>query len=304
VINLLDLSLDKIFQSLWLFNQPQARLYYLNLLGAFCFIAFIYFFKKSERESIKSFFSISYWLHASSRTDLFLFIFNGFFKLILIAPFLIGSYQVATFVMKSLYVIFGFSEPILLSEGLLLTIFTIMAFVINDFFRFFLHFLMHKISFLWRFHEIHHSAVVLTPLSLHRAHPVEVALASVRNVLSAGLSAGLFMFLFQKQVGGLDILGVNLIGFLFNFLGSNLRHSPIWIGYGPLEYLFISPAQHQIHHAKDKKYYDTNLGVALSIWDQLFGTFMTSKGERVKEFGVGSYQKQNLLFQLTNPFRR
>jgi sterol desaturase/sphingolipid hydroxylase (fatty acid hydroxylase superfamily) len=32
---------------------------------------------------------------------------------------------------------------------------------------------MHRIPVLWEFHKVHHSAEVLTPISLYRAHPVD-----------------------------------------------------------------------------------------------------------------------------------
>ena len=40
-----------------------------------------------------------------------------------------------------------------------------------------------------------------------------------------------------------------MFGVLFNFAAANLRHSHIWISFGRFEKIFISPAQHQIHHS-------------------------------------------------------
>ena len=56
-------------------------------------------------------------------------------------------------------------------------------------------------------------------------------------------------------------------------LWANLRHSHVWITYGRImERLLISPAQHQIHHSKNKVHFDRNFGVVLAIWDGMFGT--------------------------------
>jgi len=62
------------------------------------------------------------------------------------------------------------------------------------------------------------------------------------------------------------------LGFLFNALGANLRHSHIWLSFGSLERWFISPAQHQIHHSSAEADRDINFGTCLAIWDRLFGS--------------------------------
>jgi sterol desaturase/sphingolipid hydroxylase (fatty acid hydroxylase superfamily) len=293
--------LNKLFTSVWLFDQPHARLFYINIITALV-LAFIFVKRKSWKEKVSALFNKELWLHPSAVVDYKLYFFNAFFKVLLIAPWMITSFTISVYFMKGMFWLFPDYEAPRLGMQTLLVIFTILSFVINDFFRFYMHYLMHMNSFLWKFHRTHHSAEVLTPVSLYRAHPVEVILAQVRNALAAGLSAGLFTFFFQKQVGGLDILGVNIIGFLFNLCGSNLRHSHIWIGFGPLEYIFISPAQHQIHHAKDKKYYDTNFGIVLSIWDWMFKTCVLSKGNEVSEFGVEGTKEQTLKSELLRPF--
>ncbi|OIQ19836.1 MAG: hypothetical protein BM556_04960 [Bacteriovorax sp. MedPE-SWde] len=293
---------DKLLSSVWLFNQPHTRLYFLNILSAL-FIALIFLKRSSLKESMRTLFSKKIWFHPSAIVDYKFFFFNALFKVILIGPWVISSFTISVYVMKTLFWLFpNYSAP-KLDLDYLLIIFTILSFIINDFLRFYMHYLMHMNSFLWRFHKTHHTAEVLTPISLFRAHPVEVVLAQFRNALAAGLSAGLFTFLFQKQVGGIDILGVNIIGFLFNLCGSNLRHSHVWIGFGKLEYLFISPAQHQIHHGKDKAFYDKNFGIVLSVWDWLFKTCLLSKDQEVKEFGVEGESKQTLVAELTNPFK-
>ena len=86
-------------------------------------------------------------------------------------------------------------------------------------------------------------------------------------------------------MSGLQILGVDLFGVLFNFAAANLRHSHIWISFGKFERLFISPAQHQIHHSVGNNH--VNLGSIFSIWDGMLGTRMYSGERRSLEFGLG-----------------
>jgi sterol desaturase/sphingolipid hydroxylase (fatty acid hydroxylase superfamily) len=81
------------------------------------------------------------------------------------------------------------------------------------------------------------------------------------------------IWLFPGKVRGYHVLGVDVVGFAFAVLGANLRHSHVWLSYGPfVERLAISPAHHQVHHSVDAKHHDRNFGSALAIWDWMFGT--------------------------------
>jgi sterol desaturase/sphingolipid hydroxylase (fatty acid hydroxylase superfamily) len=42
---------------------------------------------------------------------------------------------------------------------------------------------------------------------------------------------------------------------------------------GWLEYIFVTPSHHRVHHASNPKYLDKNMGTVFIIWDKLFGTF-------------------------------
>ena len=42
---------------------------------------------------------------------------------------------------------------------------------------------------------------------------------------------------------------------------------------GPLEWLFVTPSHHRVHHACNGRYLDKNHGAMLIVWDRLFGTF-------------------------------
>ena len=213
-------------------------------------------------------------LHPSSIFDVKMLFLNNCIKIAFIgffSSFLLSSHALSVFVIKLLRL--WDMKPIS-NDTLLAGIFyTIFSFVLLDFFRFFQHYLMHKVDFLWKFHRLHHSAEVLTPLTLHRVHPVEMLIGLLRTTLAIAISSGVYVYLFQIPLHGHHILGVNLVGFLFNALGANLRHSHIWLGYGWAEYLFISPVQHQIHHSRDPAHFNKNLGVCLSIWDIIFGSF-------------------------------
>jgi sterol desaturase/sphingolipid hydroxylase (fatty acid hydroxylase superfamily) len=42
---------------------------------------------------------------------------------------------------------------------------------------------------------------------------------------------------------------------------------------GFLEYIFVTPSQHRVHHAINPIYIDKNLSAIFCIWDRVFGTF-------------------------------
>nr|WP_255411325.1 sterol desaturase family protein [Halobacteriovorax sp. HLS] len=161
-----------------------------------------------------------------------------------------------------------------------------MTFVIDDFSRFYTHYLLHKIPFLWKFHRVHHSAEVLTPMTLHRSHPVESIIMFFRNIFTYSVSIAFFIYLYRTNLSGYQILGVNIIGFIFNMCLSNLRHSNVPVTFGVLEKVFISPYQHQLHHSNNPQHFNKNYGICLSIWDRLFGSLLLSKNQKIEGFGL------------------
>ena len=41
----------------------------------------------------------------------------------------------------------------------------------------------------------------------------------------------------------------------------------------PIEYIFVTPSHHRVHHAVNPHYMNKNFGSTLIIWDRMFGTF-------------------------------
>ena len=90
---------------------------------------------------------------------------------------------------------------------------------------------------------------------------------------SSSGSGGKSQFVAIGPVSVTSAFGMNIFACLFMLLGSNLRHTHLWIDYGPrLSRILISPAQHQIHHSADPRHFDKNIGFIFAFWDDLFGT--------------------------------
>ena len=177
---------------------------------------------------------------------------------------------------------------------------------IDDFSKYFIHRFMHRWPILWSLHKVHHSATVLTPMTVFRTHPLEGIIFSLRSSVTQAISISTFIFLFGNTVSLYTILGVNIFVFIFNVLGSNLRHSHIGIQYWKwVEYFFISPAQHQLHHSVAKEHHDKNFGAALAIWDWLFGSLHHSVDFETLNLGIEKNQKDeshDLKTLYLNPF--
>jgi len=168
------------------------------------------------------------------------------------------------------------------------TLVVILLTLVRDFATFVTHALSHKVPLLWEFHKVHHSAAVLTPLTIYRKHPVYNLFGNCVDLVLVAPLQGLVAWLFIGEAQPLTLFGANLVFSAFHFAGANLRHSHIWVSFGPiLGRIFISPAQHQIHHSRALAHWDRNFGEVFAIWDWMFGTlYLPGRTREVIEFGV------------------
>lgn len=232
--------------------------------------------------------------HPSSRFDVAWCAMRGVVHALLVWPFRIGAIGVAMAVA-------GFAVEHVGRSGLtapadrtwLFVAFTVALFLADDFTRFAVHRLMHAVPALWEIHKVHHSAEVLTPLTLYRVHPIESALNQARAVLTTGVVTGIFVWLYPGKLRALEILGVDAIGFAWTMAGASLRHSQAFVAWpAPLERLFVSPAQHQLHHAKFGAK-SMNYGSALAIWDLAFGSLRIATHEKPPRIGLVRAEKNH-----------
>ncbi len=227
---------------------------------------------------------------------------------VLITPWIATALAVALATARGLRRILGSAPELALSQGTVAVLFTLVLFVAWDFSRFAVHWAMHRSDLLWQFHQVHHGAETLNPFTLYRVHPVERILYRLRGVLVTGMLTGAFYYAFGEAVQW-QLLGVNALGLAFNVLGGNLRHSHVRWGWGPLERLFVSPAQHQMHHERgaegDAAGPQTNYGTWLAIWDRALGSWRASAGHEIGDFGLPqaelNHDPRRLLSSLFDP---
>lgn len=287
----MSLIIDTIVDTLntppsYLLNQEK-RIYWLYLVSAIPLAYWVYWHSQTEKSFLQYLFPKKIWWSPSAWVDYGSIFFNSLIKVSLIIPYLIYGLYLAYYTQEYLWQYFGI-PPIKLSANQTLFWYTITLTVFGDFMAFLLHYLMHKLPFLWAFHKVHHSATSLNPITQYRIHPIELLLINIRALLVFGVVTGIFDYLSDHQVSVLQFLGANVFSFIFLFFGANLRHSHVRLKYWNwLEYILISPLQHQIHHSNAPRHYDKNMGSIFAIWDFLFGTLVRSHGVGKINFGLG-----------------
>ena len=162
-------------------------------------------------------------------------------------------------------------------------------FIVDDFVRFIMHYLEHRIPALWELHKVHHSAEVLNFMTAERHHPLALLLFQLAASLGVIAVNAAFILLVPGHISATALLGGNIFWVATNLIGGTLRHSPVWISFGPrIERWLISPAQHQIHHSTSPEHFDRNFGGSLAIWDRMFGTLYLTSAERERiTYGLG-----------------
>lgn len=140
-----------------------------------------------------------------------------------------------------------------------------------------IHFLEHKITWMWRFHLVHHTDHHLDTTSANRHHPGESVFRFVFTTLAVviiGTPIGIVM-LYQS---------LSVVLSQFNHANITL---PNWVE-KPLSWLFVTPGVHRVHHHYRQPYTDTNYGNIFSFWDRLFGTFASADNKKLV-YGLDTY---------------
>lgn len=139
------------------------------------------------------------------------------------------------------------------------------------------HWTEHRVTWMWKFHLIHHSDTNVDTTSANRHHPGE----------------SVFRFIFTT-------IGVVLVGtpmwmvFMYQSLSvvlSQFNHANITLPKAvdrAISWVLVSPDMHKVHHHYVLPYTDSNFGNIFSIWDRLFGTFMTMPREEMV-YGIDTH---------------
>lgn len=224
----------------------------------------------------------------SLRADIGFFLLNTLALGGLIGWGMFGADSVARALTSGLTSLLGARAPVAWPAFPLRAGVTLALFIAYEFGYWLDHFLKHRVPFLWETHKPHHTAETLTPLTVWRVHPLDTLVFSNILALTIGAASGLIDYGLGREVKIFAVDGANVIFVFFIYAYVHLQHSQFWIPFtGALGRVFMSPAQHQIHHSIDPRHYNRNFGSCLSVFDWLFGTLElpAARSPRLK-FGV------------------
>lgn len=189
------------------------------------------------------------------------------------------------FIMKSFAfgVMFFFFQHRIFSWNTHIWYYWAAVFLLQDFAYYLLHVVDHKSRFFWSVHITHHSSEYYN--------------------ISTGFRSPVFQPLYRYlYFSPLAFLGFNpwhIMGAyaLFQVYGT-LVHTLSIKSMGILEWVLVTPSHHRVHHARNIKYLDKNMGMALIIWDRIFGTFQKEEPEIPVKFGIYPKPKSDGAFEL------
>lgn len=156
-------------------------------------------------------------------------------------------------------------------------------FLLADLGSYWMHRLMHT-RHVWRVHRWHHSPTQLYWLAGVRATiPQQILfnLPYAAMVLLVGAPAWLFAAILALQVAQ------------NHWMHMNVSWRSNW-----LEYVFVTPRYHHIHHSSDAELHDGNYGAIFTIWDRLFGTYVAPDAHEPKTFGTGEKKRDPVLLMI------
>lgn len=192
------------------------------------------------------------------RKDFWLDFFYMFFNFFIFAAVISGFYKIVNVLyggnVTGLALFDISSWPLWLS--------LLVFFLMNDFVQWFTHVLLHRFTFLWRFHKVHHSVEEMGFAAHLRYHWME-------NILYKPLKTLVVML-----IGGFEPEQAFMIHFISIAIG-HINHANLNISYGPLKYILNNPKMHIWHHAYElppSHKYGVNFGISLSVWDYIFRT--------------------------------
>jgi lathosterol oxidase len=163
--------------------------------------------------------------------------------------------------------------------------------VVADLAEYVVHRAFHRVPWLWRFHQVHHSARALDWLAGSRLHLVDIvvtrALSFVPLYVLGFAPAAVYAYLV-------------FVSFHAVFIHANVRFP-----FRAIEWLLVTPRFHHWHHAAAPEAVDRNFAVHLPVIDRLFGTAYFPPGRWPETYGLAGHPvPDGWLSQLVWPLRR
>lgn len=157
----------------------------------------------------------------------------------------------------------------------------ILAIVLFDMWQYVWHVLNHKVSFLWRFHCVHHSDPQMDASTGLRFHTGEIVLSST------------------ARIAVLPILGLSMVHLaayeaillpIVMFHHSNVRVPKALDRI--LRLVVVTPWMHWVHHSDYRPETDSNYASIFPAWDRLFHTFRLRERPTQIRLGLKDFEER------------
>lgn len=134
----------------------------------------------------------------------------------------------------------------------------IACFFVLDFCRYWAHRVSHEQRFWWASHVTHHSSEQYNfSVSFRLSWVQQMKIIFFLPVALMGFHPLVFFVCHQIAVVYQFWLHTQLI-----------NKTPAWV-----EFFFVTPSHHRVHHGTNEQYLDRNYGSTFIIWDRIFGSF-------------------------------
>ena len=171
----------------------------------------------------------------------------------------VGIGVVQTFLTSYKAAILIFGESLALWKFEQTLSYFIFAFLLTDLLYYIQHYLLHKVSFLWCFHIVHHSS------------PEFNLFTGFRNNWFAPLITPFFYL--PGTLLGFSVTQILMGHFIVLFI-QFVAHTQFVPKLGFLEGIIATPSAHRVHHGNHLGLMEKNFGGGLMIWDRLFKTYI------------------------------
>ncbi len=146
---------------------------------------------------------------------------------------------------------------------------------------YFIHWLEHKVHWMWKFHIIHHSDEHLDTTSALRHHPGESVFRAVFTLLAVVFAgAPMWLVMIYQSMSAL----------LSQFNHSNVK-LPEWVN-STLGLAIVLPNMHRVHHHDSLPQTDMNYANIFSFWDRIFGTYGELDSDKIN-YGLDVFNKRD-----------
>jgi sterol desaturase/sphingolipid hydroxylase (fatty acid hydroxylase superfamily) len=157
----------------------------------------------------------------------------------------------------------------------------VLAFLVVDCWTYTWHRINHLVSFLWRFHRVHHSDSAMDATTAARFHIGEITFSMMLRLLLV-ICFGIPLFV--------------LVAYDITLLVTTMFHHANIALPAKIDRLIClvtpSPFMHKVHHSRYQPETDSNFSSVLSVWDRLFGTYREKENHRKIRLGLDGFDDE------------